>query len=94
MIYILGIIVLTFILAGIVTLMGRMKEGMPHDQIEFYFTDDIFKIELKDLKYEEPNGLTRIDLQNRGSVRIAQGRVMSKKDFDERKSRICREELP
>lgn len=66
------------------------------DKVEYSFPKELFDCDLKELKCEQTlhSGVSRISLQNRGSVRIAQGHILSLNDIEEKKAVVYSVELP
>ena len=64
--------------------------------IEYEFPSILFDMDLTDLKWESmsTNTVSTLSLRDRGSVRIAHGRVLSKEAMEEKKAAVFSVELP
>lgn len=68
-----------------------IEEGMEYD-----FPKELFECDLENLKFEHfiEEHVDRMTIQNRGSVRLAQGRILSVKNMEEKKVKAYSVELP
>ncbi len=97
MVYLFGLLVLLFGFIGIVPL--AMTFAFRHHadvEIQYTFPQKLFHSDMDHLRYEEIEGknISRISLQNRGSVRLARGNILSMEDLVSRKGEAYSVELP
>lgn len=92
------VIIFLIILAVPVIYMFFLKKETK-EIIEFEFPPSLFDKDLTDLKWESVQEgstdiISTISLRDRGSVRIAHGRVLTKEAMEERKAAAFSVELP
>lgn len=94
--YLIIILAVIFILISFFPIMELLVSNKESYKIEYEFPKELLNSNLDNLKFESVDNETvkRIAMQNRGSVRIAQGRVLSKKDLEEKKVKAFSVELP
>ena len=66
--------------------------------VKYEFPEELYDYDLCDLEWETPPKNTKLvmamPMNNRGSVRLAQGRILTKEDLEEKRARIMAVELP
>lgn len=86
-----------FLLICIVPLLQWLLYRKETEEItEYEFPSALLDADLTDLKWESvaQGTLNTLSLRDRGSVRITQGRVLTKKAMEEKKATIFSMELP
>lgn len=97
MIYFIITLLVLFVFVSVVPIMQLLISNMNAvDKVEYEFPSELFSSDMKELKYENISDLriNRISIQNRGSVRLAQGNILSKTSLEDRKAKAYSIELP
>ncbi len=97
MIYFISILLLLFLVVSVVPFVQLLIANIcASDKTEYKFPDELFNSKLDELKYEDINDLNinRLAMQNRGSVRLAKGNILSKTSLEERKAKAHSIKLP
>lgn len=97
MIYLLGLLALLFVFVSIIPFiqlcisMRSMKE-----EIQYKFPQELLNSDMDNLKYERKDDMyvPRISIQNRGSVRLAKGNILTLETLENRKVKANSVELP
>lgn len=94
--YLVIILIAVFILVSILPLIEFLTSQKESFMTEYEFPVELINYNLDNLKFENKGEATvkRTTLQNRGSVRIAQGRILSEKDLEEKKVKAFSVKLP
>lgn len=94
--YLIIVLVVIFVLVSFFPIMGLLVSNKGNYKIEYEFPEELLNSNFDNLKFEKVDNKTvkRISMQERGSVRIAQGRVLSEKDLEEKKVKAFSVELP
>lgn len=98
MIYLIAVLVVMFICVAFIPIIQWFGFGSETiDETVYEFPDKLFESELSGLKCENINHtdkMSRLSLQQRGSVRLAQGRILSNEDLEEKKAAVYSVDLP
>lgn len=97
MIYFIIILLVLLFFVSVVPIMQLLISNMnAADKVEYEFPSELFSDDMKELKYEDisDSRINRISIQNRGSVRLAQGNILSKTSLEDRKAKAYSVELP
>ena len=94
--YLIIILIAVFILISFLPFLEFLTSRKESYITEYEFPEELLNCNLDNLKFENKGEATikRTVLQNRGSVRIAQGHILSKKDLEEKKVKAFSVELP
>lgn len=93
--YLILVLISIFILISFFPIMELIFSNKKDYRIEYEFPKELLDSD-PDFSFEHIDNkvVNRVELQNRGSVRIAQGRILSEKDLEEKKIKAFAVELP
>ena len=97
MLTILLLIIFMFLIICIVPLLQWLLSRKETEEItEYEFPSSLLDADLTDLKWESvtQGTMNTLSLRDRGSVRITQGYILTKKAMEEKKATIFSIELP
>lgn len=96
MLYVL-LLILLFVFVGIIPFIQMIVSNIcVNEEKKYKFPLELFNSDMNNLKYEhiEKMNVHRTSLQNRGSVRLAQGNILSIENLESRKAKAYSVELP
>ena len=93
---IIGLIVLFIIISIVPSIQYFVEKKETKYKTEYEFPAELFDYDIENMNYEYSTDpvVDRTSIQNRGSVRLAQGHILSKFNLDERKEKAYSVELP
>lgn len=97
MVYLFGLVILLLIFVSIIPVIQVFAHRRYVDEeIEYKFPQELFNSDMDHLRFEQPEGkdIPRISIQNRGSVRLARGNILSTEKLESRKAEAYSAELP
>lgn len=97
MIYFVITLLVLFVFVSVVPIIQLLISNINAvNKVEYKFPVELFSSDMEELKYENVNDsrINRISIQNRGSVRLAQGNILSKTNLEDRKAKAYSVELP
>ncbi len=98
MVYLFGLLILLFVFVSIIPLIQMfMPCHRMSEEIQYKFPQELFDRNMDHLKYEhktETTTVSRLSIQNRGSVRVARGNILTVEYLESRKEKAYSVELP
>lgn len=97
MVYLIGLSILLFIFVSIIPFAQTLAQRYHMDEeIHYKFPQELFDSNMDHLRYEQTEGqsVSRLSLQDRGSVRLAKGHILSVKNLENRKAEAYSVVLP
>lgn len=97
MIYFVIVLLVLFVFVSAAPIIQLFISNMNAvDKVEYEFPSELFSSDMRELKYENINAsrINRMSIQNRGSVRLARGNILSKTSLEDRKAKAYSIELP
>lgn len=93
--YVFLVLISVFILVSFFPIIELIFSSKKDYKIEYQFPQELFDSNLNfSFEHIDNKVINRIEMQNRGSVRIAQGRILSEKGLEEKKVKAFAVELP
>lgn len=97
MVYLIGLLILLFVFVGIVPFVQTLAQRYHMDEeVHYKFPQELFNSDMDHLRFEQTEGQSvfRLSLQDRGSVRLAKGHILSVKILENRKAEAYSVLLP